>query len=94
MIFTDEIIWESCTKEEYDREAHKLFSGYRRIPIYHSKPYGIIEQIKLYGVEPDEWKYEKAVGKKRICMLSTREAEDKELMAALKEMYRIEEDVQ
>lgn len=91
MIFTDEIIWKSCTKEEYDREAHKLFSVYRRVPIYHSKRYGIIEQIKLYGVEPDEWKYQKAVGKKRICMLSTREAEDKELMAALKEMYGIEE---
>lgn len=92
MIFTDETIWESCTKEEYDRESHKLFSGYRRVPIYHSKRYGIIEHMKLCGREPDEWRYEKAVGKKRVCLLSTKEVEDKELMDALKKMYDIKED--
>lgn len=91
MIFTYETIWKPCSKEEYDKEAHKLFSEYRRVPIYHNRRIGIIEQIQLYGVEPDEWRYEKAVGKKQICMLSSEEAEDKELMASLRGEFEIKE---
>ena len=90
MIFADETIWVPCTKEEYEKSIKDLFPliPCRRVPIYKNTSYGILEQIKFYGKEPDEWRYEKAVGTKRICMVSSEEANDKELMEFLKGIYK------
>ena len=76
-------IWKPCTKEEYDKHcpeidlttnegieqmiknAANLFS-YRKIPIWYNGG-GILDQIS--GKEPDEYRYEKKVGTKKVIVV-------------------------
>jgi len=85
MIFVQEPIWEPCSKEEFDR-AMKDFPAfhtpYRRVPIYRNGG-GILDQIQLYGKEPDGYRYEKCVGRKDVAILSSDEIEDEKLMKIL-----------
>ena len=83
MIFTEETIWESCTKEEYDQATPKLFK-YRRVPVYNNEQAGLFAQIELMNKEPDGWRYEKVSGKKLVFIVSEKEAKDEKLMSLLK----------
>lgn len=84
MIHTEKTIWESCSEEEYEQN-HRSFN-YRRVPVYNNIQAGILEQIKLMDKEPDGWRYEKAVGKKLVLILSEKEAKDENLVSLLMDM--------
>jgi hypothetical protein len=93
MIWGEEGIWVPCTKKEYEQGLKKdsLFAPYRRVPIYHNVKIGILTHIKLLGKEPDEWKYEKKVGIRKLCIVSTKEANDKALMDVLNSILTIKD---
>ena len=90
MIVQEEGVWEPCTKEEFDEGCKKdpLFAPYRKVPIYHNVRPGLLEQLKLWDKEPDEWRYEKQIGKKFVFLINSAEANDKELMAFLKKIAK------
>lgn len=73
-------IWEPCSKEEFD-SAMKGFLGigYRVVPIYNGGG-GIMDQLRR---APDGYRYEKCVGYKDVVLLTSAEANDKELMKQL-----------
>ena len=79
MIFTKEAVFKPCSKEEYERgmKNDPFFSPYRRVPIWNNGG-GLMDQIS--SREPDDYRYEKQVGLKDVVLVSSKEAEDKELM--------------
>lgn len=95
MILTYEDIWEPCSKEEFDKGCEEYIEGalrfsdtlipYRRVPIYHNARPGLLWQMENFGKEPDEWRYEKWVGREPLILINSAEANDKQLMKLLKQ---------
>ena len=90
MIIQEEGVWEPCTKEEFDEGWKKdpLFAPYRKVPIYHNARLGLLERLKLWDKEPDDWRYEKRIGKKIVFLINSSEANNKELMEFLKSLVK------
>lgn len=83
MRIVTQAIWEPCSKEEFDTALKEdPFAPYRAVPIYDGVQ-GILEHIKVMGKEPDRYRYEKCVGYKDVALISSAEANDKELMKLL-----------
>lgn len=88
MIIQDEAIWVPCSKEEFD-DAWKddpFFAPYRAVPIYNGV-HGIFD----YKKKPDGYRYEKRVGSKRVILINSAEANDKELMSFLNSLCQNKE---